>query len=80
MKAILTRYLGPTNTRGSRVKAWAEGVPPVTMTWHAELGVEENHTAAASDLVAKYGWGVKTRLVGGGLPDGTGYAFVMVRL
>jgi hypothetical protein len=75
MKAIQTRYYGPTNTRGSRIKAWAEGVGSVSIPYPHELSGEDVHRAAADKLAAKYGW--KNKLVGGGLPNGD-YAFCMV--
>lgn len=74
MKAILTRYLGPTNFKGSRICARAEGVKAVILPYSHELDSEGNHRAAAEALAAKYGW--TGRLIGGGLPDESGYAFV----
>jgi hypothetical protein len=75
MKAIQTRYYGPTNTRGSRIRAWAEGVGAVSIPYPHELSGEDAHRAAAEKLAAKYGW--TNMLVGGGLPNGD-YAFCMV--
>ncbi len=75
MKAIQTRYYGPTNTRGSRIKAWAEGVKSVSIPYPHELSGEDVHRAAADKLAAKYGW--DNALIGGGLPNGD-YAFCMV--
>lgn len=49
MRAIETRYLGPTNYRGSRVRVgWAdrEG-KTLTVAWNDALNVDENHAAAA---------------------------------
>ena len=75
MKAIQTRYYGPTNTRGSRIKAWAEGVGSVSIPYPHELSGEDVHRAAAEKLASKYGW--TNTLIGGGLPNGD-YAFCMV--
>lgn len=79
MKAIITKYLGPTNVRGARIKAKAEGVPAVIISYPYELSGEDVHRAAAVKLAQKYNWldlnGQELELVGGGLPDNTGYAF-----
>lgn len=73
-QAITTKYLGPTNARGSRVKATA-AAGSVTLEWDDALNVEENHTLAAEALMARMGW--KATLYRGGLPGG-GYCFVQV--
>lgn len=53
MQAIITRYLPPTNTKPSRVKAsCARG--SVTISYPHELSGEEVHVFAASALVAKF--------------------------
>lgn len=73
MKAIVTKYLGPTNFKGSRIKASAEGVKSVTVGHESALNQDENHAAAAFALAEKMGWG--GRWVMGGLPDGN-FVFV----
>lgn len=73
MKAIVTKYLPCTSTRGSRIKASAEGTKSVTIPYPHELSGQEVHRAAAIELCKRNGW--STELVGGGLPDQTGYAF-----
>lgn len=52
MQAIQTKFLGPTNTKGSRVKAtcW---LTSVTVSWDHSLNVEENHHAAIEALICK---------------------------
>lgn len=72
MKAITTRYLGPTNFRGSRIKATAEGGNSITIPYPYELSGQDVHQKAAIALCKKLGWG--TELLGGGTE--TGYAFV----
>lgn len=74
MKAIQTRYLGPTTHRGSRITAWAEGGNRVTIPYPHELSGEAVHRAAAEALCVKLDW--PTDLVGGGLPNGD-YAFCL---
>ena len=69
MKAILTKYIGPTDTKPSRVKASAAGVKSIITSFGLYDGTEEAHNAAAQMLADKYGW--TGQLVSGGLPDGT---------
>jgi hypothetical protein len=40
-QAIVTKFLGPTDHRGSRIKATAEA-GSITVSWDHGLGVEEN--------------------------------------
>jgi len=54
-QAIITKYLGPTNFRGARVKATAEA-GSVTVSWDYELDPPANHAVAAKMLAEKYGW------------------------
>ena len=56
MKAILTKYLGPTSRRGSRVKA-SDGDNAVILGWRDEWDSEGNHDAAAIALCRKLKWG-----------------------
>lgn len=78
-QAITTKWLGPTNHMGSRVKAYAQA-GSVTVHWDYALGVDANHDAAARALAAKFDWLDKDWLmVGGALPDGTGNVYVFTR-
>ncbi len=71
MKAICTRYIPATDTKGARIRASAEGVRSVTIShWSAD----DPHLEAALTLARKYGW--SGTLVRGGLPDGRGDCFV----
>lgn len=74
MQAIITKYLGPTNTKGSRIKASC-AAGSVTIDYPDELSGIDCHAKAAYALLAKMHWGYK--LVGGQLPSQE-YAFVMV--
>lgn len=65
MKAILTRYHGPTDTKPSRITARAEGVPNLTL---ANAEGDEGHRAAAQALCNRMDW--TGTLTMGGLPDG----------
>lgn len=70
--AILTKYIGPTNYRDSRVKAYTESGRSITIPWDDALNSEENHNAAALALQTKMGW--TDDLIQGGTPKG--YVFV----
>lgn len=72
-QAITTRYIGPTNFRGSRVKATA-AAGSVTLNWDDALNSDANHEAAALALATKYGW--RGGWFGGGMPDGCGNVYV----
>jgi len=66
-QAIHTRFLGATDTRGSRVKATAQA-GSVTVPWDYALSTDQNHDAAARALIERYGWHGVWHL--GQLPNG----------
>lgn len=72
MKAIMTKYIGPTNCRGSRIKAWDEDGNKITIGYPHELSGEAVHAKAALALCEKMGWGKD--IIGGGIKGG--YVFV----
>ena len=74
MQAIQTKYIGPSDSRGSRVKATADA-GTITVSYDHALGIEGNHAAAAVALCRKLGW--PGTLVGGGLKDNS-YVFVFL--
>lgn len=69
MKAIRVTYHGPTNTRGSRFTARAEGVRALTRPYTYALSPDENARLAAEALCRRQNWG--GILAGGTLPDGS---------
>lgn len=69
----MTQYVPATNTRGARIKATAEGVGSIFVSYQYG-SVYDEHVNAAKTLAKKYGW--TGTLVGGGRPDGRGYVFV----
>lgn len=73
-QAIVTKFLGPTNFRGSRIKATA-AARSITVEWPHALNIEEAHAFAASQLAEKLRW--HGQWFGGGMPAGTGYCFVL---
>lgn len=56
MKAIITKYLGPTTYRGSRVKATDEDGNSITVSWRCEFDTDANHDRAVIALCEKMGW------------------------
>lgn len=78
MQAIVTKYFGPGNVRGSRVKATCQA-GSVTVPWDDALNSDGNHTMAARKLAFKLGWNRKEyygKMVMGAMPDGSGNVFV----
>lgn len=73
MKAIRTKYHGPTNTRGSRITASDEDGNKCTIPYPHELSGEACHRLAADALCSKMKWDGSS-LIGGGLKNG--YVFV----
>lgn len=73
MIAISTKYHGPTNSRGSRISANANG-HRVTVPYDHALGHEGNHAAAAIALCQKMHW--RGELVSGGTGDGYVFCFL----
>ena len=67
VQAIETKYLGPANVRGSRVKATA-AAGSITLEWDDRLNSDENHRVAAVALADKFDW--KGTLVQGVLASG----------
>lgn len=74
MKAITTKYHGPTNTRGARISASDLDGNRVSIPYPHELSGEDVHRKAAEALMAKMDW--TGPLVGGAVKHG--YVFVFV--
>jgi hypothetical protein len=81
MIAIHTKYIGPTNTRGSRVKAYTASWGDrkgfeVTIPYPHELSGEQVHFAAVKALVAKHNldWNLEGMRYGDSA-DGRGFSF-----
>ena len=69
MQAILTKYHGPTNTRGSRISA-AASAGKIFVEYDHALDLEGNHRAAAGALAVKLKWSDGFEIVTGCLPGG----------
>lgn len=67
MQAITTKYIGPANVKGSRVKASA-AAGSLTLEWDDRLNSDNNHKRAAEAFARKFNW--TGTWVCGHLPDG----------
>jgi len=74
MIAILTRYLGPTDHRSSRVVVTSGNGHRLVVPWDDGLDADENHRAAAFKLCQKMGWAGD--LASGGLKNGAAHCFI----
>jgi hypothetical protein len=74
MKAIETKYHGPTDTRGARISATDSDGNRVSIPYPYELSGEAVHRMAADRLCEKMGW--SGQLAGGATKRG--YVFVFV--
>jgi hypothetical protein len=76
-QAIVTKFLGPTDSRGSRIKCTAYAGSK-TYAWDYEFDEPTNHYVAAMTFAASLGWVKgKETLRGGSLPGDAGYAFIV---
>ena len=60
MKAIQTRYLGPTNTKRSRIKAFTDS-QSITVYMDDELSLDHNAELVALKLCHKMQWRTKCK-------------------
>ena len=81
MIAIHTKYIGPTNTRGSRIKAYTAGYGSIkgfeaTIPYPYELSGEKVHFEAVKALVKKHklDWNLD-KMRYGDSADGRGFSF-----
>ena len=69
MQAITTKFMSPTNVKGSRIKATCQA-GSLTLHWDHALNPDQNHCRAAKALAVKLGWTYGT-WQSGELPDGS---------
>ena len=67
MQAITTKYLGPTDTKGSRIKASCEAWS-IAIYYDHEFSASENHDSACKALLSKLEW--RGDYIGGGYSNG----------
>lgn len=53
MKIIKTKYIAATNTKSARVKAYDDNKNQITMPWHTDSEIEDNHKLAVQLLIDK---------------------------
>ena len=73
-KAIQTKYLPATDTKGSRIKAFDCDKNSVTIGYDSALNSENAHKKAALALMKKMGWSGEIK--GGWLKKGMVFVFV----
>lgn len=56
MQAIVVKYMGATNSRGSRYKATAAMGESITVSYDHSLNASKNAKRAAAALAEKLGW------------------------
>jgi len=66
MKAIETKFHGPTSTRGSRITASDSDGNRIWLSYNHALDADQNHANAARALCRKMGWGVTGSVLQGG--------------
>jgi hypothetical protein len=76
MLGIQTKYIAPTNTRGSRIKAWANKDIYVTIPYPYGDSEPMVYFRAVEALVKKYDlqWPIED-MTYGGTPDGMVFCF-----
>lgn len=73
LRAIITKYHGPTNFEGSRYSASDCDGNRVTIECDYSLNSDENHARAARTLCEQMGW--KGHMIGGWTKDGMTWVF-----
>lgn len=57
MTCIETKFIGPTNTRGSRISATALSTKQrIVIDWDQSVNSDQNHKVACLRLAVKFGW------------------------
>ena len=76
-QAIETKFVGPTNSKGSRIVAKCQA-GRIIVQYDYALNVDQNHERAADRLASRLGWigDGYGHLIGGGSTKGDGYLFV----
>jgi len=75
MKAIMTKYIPATGTKGSRIKAYDGDGNQVTIPYPSEKDGAACYAEAAVNLCQKMGWTYGGALVSGGIKDGCVFVF-----
>lgn len=73
MKAIMTKYIPCSETKGSRIKAYDSDNNSITIGYPHELSGEAVYKKVAIELCVKMNW--DTKLIGGGIKNGYVFCF-----
>tara|TARA_A100001515_G_scaffold44484_1_gene34970 strand:+ start:219 stop:524 length:306 start_codon:yes stop_codon:yes gene_type:complete len=78
LQTIATKYLGPTDTKGARIKAVASGGETKTVDWNYAEDTNHNHASAALELAGQLRLDLQGvhHLIGGSTPTGNVYVLV----
>lgn len=81
MLAIHTRYLGPSNVRGARIKAYTSDGRSVTVPYAHEFDALNAHHIACIAFIQKHLTYVQSNepMTYGDSADGRGYCFTFAR-
>jgi hypothetical protein len=74
VKAITVKYIGPTDRRGSRLKAFDSDNNSVTIPYPHGMKQSESHRKAAEMLRDKMGW--QGEMISGGTKEGEVFVFL----
>jgi hypothetical protein len=76
MQAIYTKYIGATNTKGSRIKAYTHAGLSAYVSYPHEFDGQQAHYQAVKELARKHKltWPID-RMTWGDSADGKGYVF-----
>ena len=67
-QTIITKYHGPTNTKGAKMSAKCNA-GTITIPYYPSFSVDKNHEIACGALLQKLAWCTEGVRVGGYLPD-----------
>lgn len=73
MQTISTKYVGPSNTKGSRIIATSASGHRLTISYDSSLSSEDAHAKAAKALRDKLNW--TKEMIGGHTKDGMVWVF-----
>jgi hypothetical protein len=73
-QSIVTKYIAPSNVKGSRVSATSTSGERIIIGWDDTVDTDTNHTIAAAMLAEKLGW--SGRWEAGAMPNGCGFVNV----
>lgn len=55
-KPLIAGWIGPTNTKGTRIVVYTENTPRRYYGWNYALDADQNYLTAATKYAAEKGW------------------------